>query len=59
MVVGVPIDDSRPLEEPSDGQATARRTLGIIALVVFAPVVVIVVAIFVQKVLRDIRSGMH
>ncbi len=53
VVVGAPIEDSGPEVHRSPGQKVNMRTLGIVALVVFAPIVIIVIV----KVLRDILSG--
>ncbi len=51
--VGLVVAESGPALESNERRDTVRRTLGIIALVVFAPIIVIVVI----KVLRDMLSS--
>lgn len=54
VVVGVPIADSGPAVQNDQGLVIAKR-VGIVALVVFAPIVLIVIV----KVLRDVRAGLR
>jgi hypothetical protein len=47
------VEEPEPVIENGERQDRIRRTLVIIALVVFAPIIVIVIL----KVLRDVRSN--
>jgi hypothetical protein len=51
--VGLVVEEPEPVIENGERQDRIRRTLVIIALVVFAPIIVIVIL----KVLRDVRSN--